>query len=284
MKTIQDFYKSESKGTDVQSSYIRYTLCYFLLTGYGVVVPATTFGKIAVVLYSAIGVPFSFLLFADMGGLLARLASKTASSIRKRCRGKNLRKFKELGDSDSDGSTTVYRDHHAVYRDPTSGSEEVVGDNSEGISLEEGSTLSGSKRQSRIVLQKQPSYLASVLEEDDTGDVPCVVVILLLLSYMCIGALSFSLSEGWSYLDAFYFTFITLTTIGFGDLYPVKHIENNSLFPCMIYTLVGLCCLSMCITLLQARFIKLIRSIKFKAKSITRYHSGETTDGPDSPG
>ncbi|PIK59687.1 putative TWiK family of potassium channels protein 7-like [Apostichopus japonicus] len=213
--------------------------CFTTITtiGYGVSVPATTMGKIAVVIYSAIGVPLSFLLFADMGGLLARLASFIASSIRLRCRGDN---------------------------------NAVEGGNDDGIF--DGSTTSPvNKRESRIILQKQPSYLASVLEEYDNGNVPFPVIILFIVSYMCIGALSFSLSEGWSYLEAFYFTFITLTTIGFGDFYPIKHIENNSLFPCMIYTLVGLCCLSMCITLLQARFIKLVTNIKSNALSITKF-------------
>ena len=32
-----------------------------------------------------------------------------------------------------------------------------------------------------------------------------------------------SLKEKWSFLDGFYFCFITMTTIGFGDIVPGKH-------------------------------------------------------------
>lgn len=37
---------------------------------------------------------------------------------------------------------------------------------------------------------------------------------------LIIGTFVYHEVEGWSYLDAFYFSFITLTTIGFGDFAP----------------------------------------------------------------
>ncbi|MEP1033087.1 potassium channel family protein [Ekhidna sp.] len=42
--------------------------------------------------------------------------------------------------------------------------------------------------------------------------------------------------EGWSYLDAFYFSFITLTTIGFGDFAPQT--DAGKVFT-IIYILIG---------------------------------------------
>lgn len=37
---------------------------------------------------------------------------------------------------------------------------------------------------------------------------------------LILGTVVYHELEGWSYLDAFYFSFITLTTIGFGDFAP----------------------------------------------------------------
>ena len=50
-------------------------------------------------------------------------------------------------------------------------------------------------------------------------DVPMVFVIILLLGYCCLGAWFIRRSNSdWSFLDGLYFWFITITTVGFGDL------------------------------------------------------------------
>jgi hypothetical protein len=55
------------------------------------------------------------------------------------------------------------------------------------------------------------------------------------VSYICGGALLFGEWEGWGFLDGSYFCFITLSTIGFGDIVPGTNAIK--LFPAMTYTL-----------------------------------------------
>ena len=43
-----------------------------------------------------------------------------------------------------------------------------------------------------------------------------MLVFAILLLYIALGAIFFSFVERWSYIDSFYFCFITLTTVGFG--------------------------------------------------------------------
>lgn len=55
---------------------------------------------------------------------------------------------------------------------------------------------------------------------DDQFNISAPVAICLLFLYLLWGTILFFLSEDWSPLEAFYFVYITLTTIGFGDYVP----------------------------------------------------------------
>ncbi|MCE2489747.1 MAG: two pore domain potassium channel family protein [Anaerolineae bacterium] len=57
------------------------------------------------------------------------------------------------------------------------------------------------------------------------------------LFIIVLGAAFYRAVEGWRWLDAFYFTVITLTTVGYGDLVPQS--DAAKLFT-MFYVFVGL--------------------------------------------
>lgn len=51
-----------------------------------------------------------------------------------------------------------------------------------------------------------------------------------------VGTIAYHFLEGWSYVDAMYFSVITLTTIGYGDMHPV--LVATKVFT-IIYSLLG---------------------------------------------
>ena len=93
----------------------------------------------------------------------------------------------------------------------------------------------------------------------------------LTFSYVVLGtvfltivpAILFSLVEGWSFLDSWYFTIISLTTIGFGDYAPSYITEKGFL---SIYRVMALCWLLIGLSWLGGllRLVDSIRSLVFK--------------------
>ncbi|GBP34293.1 TWiK family of potassium channels protein 18 [Eumeta japonica] len=92
--------------------------------------------------------------------------------------------------------------------------------------------------------------------------VPAGIVLFLLATYICIGAAIFSAWENWSFLDAVYFCFIALATIGFGDFVPNSFIttkqsaettknEYLQMLACCAYLVFGLILIAMSFSLLQ---------------------------------
>ena len=63
------------------------------------------------------------------------------------------------------------------------------------------------------------------------------VILIWVFLLLLIGTLFYALVEGWTFTDAFYFSVITLSTVGYGDLSPVTTV--GKLFTA-VYILVGI--------------------------------------------
>lgn len=117
---------------------------------------------------------------------------------------------------------------------------------------------------------------------DGDQRVPIFIVLILLTGYVYGGAVVFSLWEKWTLFHGAFFCFMTLSTIGYGDVYFdvtfSEYVDNDTkdekykkIF-CCIYLVIGLAVLAMCFNLLQevlalkfrnlARTLGLIKSEK----------------------
>ncbi|CAG9530822.1 unnamed protein product [Cercopithifilaria johnstoni] len=85
--------------------------------------------------------------------------------------------------------------------------------------------------------------------------IPILLVVGMLLGYITIGAVLLALWEYWDFFSGFYFSFITMTTVGFGDIVPVK--QEYFLFD-LFYIFVGLAITTMCIDLVGIQYIRKI--------------------------
>lgn len=85
--------------------------------------------------------------------------------------------------------------------------------------------------------------------------VPTSLCIVLMTSYILLGTLLFSIWEGWDAITGTYFSFITLSTIGFGDVVPGTAMDQwaseEKLVLCAMYLVFGLSLIAMCFNLVQ---------------------------------
>ncbi|KJH46603.1 Ion channel [Dictyocaulus viviparus] len=85
--------------------------------------------------------------------------------------------------------------------------------------------------------------------------IPVALIVMILLGYMAVGAVLLGSWENWQFFSGFYFSFITMTTIGFGDIVPINR-EFYVLDLC--YIIIGLAITTMCIDLVGIQYIRKI--------------------------
>lgn len=90
----------------------------------------------------------------------------------------------------------------------------------------------------------------SVFEIDDEFNLPISVAVFILLTYINIGAFVYSLWEKWNFFESFYFIFISISTIGLGDLVP-----DHPMFmmASILYLVFGFALTSMFINVVQVK-------------------------------
>lgn len=104
-------------------------------------------------------------------------------------------------------------------------------------------------------------------DEDDNeavGSVPIWLCCGIVVGYICGGAWLFYSWEGWGYLDSAYFCFVTLTTIGFGDLVPGTALSDDqqvTLAVCAVYLLFGMALLAMSFNLVQEEVTRSVKCV-----------------------
>lgn len=101
----------------------------------------------------------------------------------------------------------------------------------------------------------------SNFEIDDEFNLPISLAIFILVLYIFLGAVVYSVWEGWGFFSAFYFVFISMSTIGFGDFVPQDPI---CMMVSIVYLVFGLALMSMCINVVQAKLSDTFREASAK--------------------
>lgn len=209
------------------------SLCFNdVISGYGNITPKTTIGRMVTIVYAFIGIPLTMICLANLGHMLS--ISFKVLYRRLNC---NTKK-RNSSNSTSDSSAKCLVMNSQVVKPELDDTE--------------------------VAMAMSENTCAKVREIR----VPIYVCCLLVVAYILLGTLLFSLWESWDSLKAGYFCFITLSTIGFGDVVPGHSLDSWSSqakrITCALYLLFGLTLISMCFSLM-------VDEVQEKARTFGRW-------------
>ncbi|XP_065111225.1 potassium channel subfamily K member 18 [Paramisgurnus dabryanus] len=282
MQTIlNDFKEKRSQDWNFYGS-LFFCCTVFTTIGYGQMYPVTIAGKVACILYAMIGIPLMLLVISDVGDILAVLLSKAYTQLsqvfgqlvqKHSC---SLHKDSKTPSSHQGQSAVGNYKQDALIHDTITIQQMIQPKSSikryasqrytnkevfdwiivkENFKLKSALTKSCScpelDRMSRP--PKGSKLFTDIGQKMDRFNVPLLVILLVVFAYMLICSQILTCwEEKMKSFDAFYFTFITLTTIGFGDIVP-KH--PKYFLVTFLFIIMGMAVLSMAFKLSQSRIV-----------------------------
>ncbi|XP_049829106.1 TWiK family of potassium channels protein 7-like [Schistocerca gregaria] len=271
--------------SDLQWSFsgaLLYSVTVITTIGYGNLAPKTAAGKVATMVYAIVGVPLMLLCLSNLGALLAD-TFQFAYSQAHACLVVVLEQVRQLltecaeyqvsqagGGAPDAAATRLLRELRRPA--PAPGADDDDDDDEDD---EEERSAAAHDTPSRVPLIWRPTEQQHQVKPKThtpprpfssataplQSRVPVWLVLVVLTGYICLGAAIFARWEDWSFLDGAYFCFITLSTIGFGDLVPGKSLRTFQqraelqLVACCAYLLLGLVLIAMSFSLVQAEVV-----------------------------
>ncbi|KAF9406513.1 hypothetical protein HW555_013144 [Spodoptera exigua] len=237
-----------------------FVYCLTLITtvGYGHIAPKTAYGRIATIVYATIGIPLFLILLADFGKLFTRVIKFFWAYIRRFYYTRSCRKVRRTMPVQEvmKGLNIVY---DVVRRPSQIFNEEDIEEAPSDQPPVVGRKLSevppplppkpGTPREVDVETDLE-TPAPSVFEIDDEFNLPISVAVIILLTYINLGAFVYSLWEKWTFFESFYFIFISISTIGLGDLVP-----DHPMFmmASILYLVFGFALTSMFINVVQLK-------------------------------
>lgn len=197
--------------------------------------PKTHTGRALSIVYALIGIPLFLIALTDFGKLFTRGIKFLWSFVRRlyytgSCR--RVRKTAAAGEI-LKGAQMFY--DMATFRRP---------------SANQTTQNPGDAESQHPSIETPTSPAISNFEIDDEFNLPISVALFILVAYIVCGAVIYTLIEPWDFFEAFYFVFISMSTIGFGDYVPRHPVF---MIGSIIYLVFGLALMSMCINVVQAK-------------------------------
>ncbi|XP_046740088.1 potassium channel subfamily K member 15 isoform X1 [Diprion similis] len=245
------------------SSSLLYSLTLITTTGYSNVVPKTLWGRLISIIYALTGIPLLLVYLSTVGDVLARSFGRLYGRLcrPRSCTRKPSKAYHNHVDSKSGGNYYPSKDSSCDDLG-RAGSVVLLDCGSEGLQAASSSTALDPSSKGHL-----HHGFHHRLPCPKAVRIPITLCLLIIIAYICGGAVLFNRLEGWSLLESSYFCFTSLGTIGFGDLVPggaaapSAILEELSLCATSLYILLGMGLIAMCFNLVQEQVLHVVRAV-----------------------
>ncbi|XP_072095770.1 potassium channel subfamily K member 18 [Mobula birostris] len=289
---------SDLKENETQWNFLGslfFCCTVFTTVGYGHIFPLTIGGKIACMFYATFGIPIMLLVVTDVGDMLAALLSKIYNKVRRQIpknispppsetpsRWSSFKQSLTKSKTKPEARSVTFKNGSQVIITPMN-LKNVL--NTQSSVKRKSEMLRNAEIFEKLIVQEHmnqnplltsrrdrskscPELDVNPVEHDlffprlgqelEKFDVPIIIIIGVVFAYLLFGAGILRIWENWDYLNSFYFYFITITTIGFGDFFP-EH--PNFLMIVSLLIITGMAIMSMAFKLTQNRIAFCYRQV-----------------------
>ncbi|KAK5645044.1 hypothetical protein RI129_006344 [Pyrocoelia pectoralis] len=260
---IVDVYQNFTIFTSSRNDPISWTFfnaivfCGTLYTtiGYGHMFPTTTIGMAVTIVYALIGIPLFLITLTDFGKLFTRAIKFLWTFVRRLYYTGSCRKVRKKAHI-----AEIIQGAQAVYGVALVGKRAIFSGNND-----------PENSKSKLNNEKEPK----TFEIDDEFNLPISVAIIILVVYIFLGAIMYWIWERWDFFTAFYFVFISLSTIGFGDYVPK---DPFCMIMSIAYLVFGLALMSMCINVVQLKLTETFSQASAKLRATMEKNRDQCDD------
>ncbi|XP_060529160.1 TWiK family of potassium channels protein 7-like isoform X2 [Cylas formicarius] len=220
-----------NRGPKVWTIWNSVVFCATIYTtiGYGHMFPKTTTGRALTIVYALIGIPLFLIALTDFGKLFTRCIKFVWSFVRRLYYTGSCRRVRKQTNFDG-----IFKGAQSMIR--------------KSLGTEDDEDVPQVFTPSSVHTPGSPTI--SAFEIDDEFNLPISVALFILVAYIFCGAVIYMVVEKWDFFESFYFVFISMSTIGFGDYVPRHPVF---MIGSIVYLVFGLALMSMCINVVQAK-------------------------------